>query len=67
MGHRLHQLPPHFISMGPKVQCPGSKMKLKKLNDGASLVTQWERICVPMEETWVRSLISGKIPQASEQ
>ena len=25
--------------------------------DGASLVAQWWRVCLPMQETWVRSLV----------
>ena len=24
-----------------------------KLSEGASLVAQWQRICLPMQETWV--------------
>lgn len=31
----------HYTRWDPRSSAPGSKMKLKKLNDGASLVTQW--------------------------
>ena len=33
---------------------------------GTSLVAQWLRICLPMQGTWVQSLV-GKIPHATEQ
>ena len=29
------------------------------LNEGASLVAQWQRICLPMQETWVQPLGRG--------
>ena len=30
---------------------------LKKIQDGASLVAQWLRICLTMQGTWVRALV----------
>ena len=29
----------------------------QKVKDRASLVAQWQRICLPMQGTWVRSLV----------
>ena len=29
----------------------------KNPQEGASLVVQWLRICLPMQETWVRALV----------
>ena len=31
--------------------------RIKNIHPGASLVAQWERICLPMQGTQVRSLI----------
>jgi len=40
----------------------------KKENQGISLVVQWLRICLPMKETWVRSLVrETEIPHATGQ
>ena len=53
----------HYVDQFSKVKC-GSKAEyinilneLKALSQGASLVAQWLRIRLPMQETWVRALV----------
>ena len=38
------------------VQCTGNTFS-KKLSEGASLVVQWLRVCLPMQGTRVRALV----------
>ena len=42
------------------------KLIIKKNQLGTSLVAQWLRIHLPIQGTWVRSLVQ-KIPHAAEQ
>ena len=48
----------------------GQKIKLKKKSDtshlGTSLVLQWLRICLPIQGTWVQSLV-WENPTCTEQ
>ena len=33
------------------------KTVMKEIKDGASLVEQWLRVCLPVQGTWVRALV----------
>ena len=33
------------------------KTQIKRIRNGASLVVQWLRVCLPMQGTWVRALL----------
>ena len=43
-----------------------SEMQIKTTVRGTSLVAQWLRIRLPVQETWVQAW-SGKIPHVTEQ
>ena len=51
-AHVLHDVSFLSVVLGPRL--PNF---LKKWAGRASLLAQWLRICLPMQETWVRSLI----------